>query len=168
MKEIYKKLWDVPLKKKDYEPVSLLGTEPEDKMEHFWWFQSISFPVSAQLHRYPCGNYNGNLNFIWKTETTNDDTMLKAVDAVYMMIPTFSTSDMQRDIMHRYSWEIQPSLLRNIFSFISKYSSAAETSHLHRVDDNVAVFLAVCDDPDLLYDLRKLNERPSDNSLDPF
>ena len=66
MKERCKKLWDVLLKKKDYEPVSLLDIEAEDKMECFRWVQSISFPVSIQLYRYSCGNYYGNLYFIWK------------------------------------------------------------------------------------------------------
>ena len=140
--------------------------EPEDKMEHFRWVQSISLPVSVQLYRYSCGNYYGNLNFIWKIKTTNDDMMMKAVDAVCMMIATFSTRDMRMEIRQRYSREIQPSLLRNIFSFITKYSSAAETSHLQRVDDNAAVFLAESDDPDVLYDLWKLNG--SYNSLDLF
>ena len=66
VKERYKKLWDVLLKKKDYEPVSLLDIEPEDKMECFRWVQSISLSVSVQLYRYSCGNYYGNLNFIRK------------------------------------------------------------------------------------------------------
>ena len=72
------------------------------------------------------------------------------------------------EIIQGYSREIQPSLLRNIFSFITKDSSTAAASHLKRVDNNVTVFLVESDDPDLLYDLRKLNRRPIDNSLDPF
>ena len=70
--------------------------------------------------------------------------MMKAVDAVHVMIPTFSTRAMMMEIMHRYSKKIQPSLQRNTFSFITKHSSAAETSNLQMVDDNVAVFLAEC------------------------
>ena len=85
-----------------------------------------------------------------------------------MMIPTFSTRSIRMEIMQRYSREIQPSLLRNIFSFITKDSSAAEVSHLQRVDNNVAALLAESDDSDLLNDLRKLNGQPRDNSLDPF
>ena len=68
VKQKYRKLWDVLLQKKDYEPVSLLDIEPEDSMECYRWVQSISLPVSVQLYRYSCGNYYGNLNFIWKVE----------------------------------------------------------------------------------------------------
>ena len=49
VKERYKRLCDVLLKKKEYEPVCLLDIEPENKMEHFRWVQSISLPVSVQL-----------------------------------------------------------------------------------------------------------------------
>ena len=144
----------------------LLGTKPEDKMECFRWVQGISLPVSVQLYKYSCGDYYGNLNSIWEIEATNDDMMMKAVDAVHMMIPTFSTRTMRMEIMQRYSTEIQPSLIKNIFSFITKDSSVAETSQT--VDDNITAYHAKFDDPDLLYDLRNLNGRSSGNILDPF
>ena len=137
-------------------------------MECYRWVQSISLPVSVQLYRYSCGNYYGNLNFIWKVETTDDDMVMKAVDSVCLMIPTFSTRAMRMEIIQRYSREIKPALLRNIYSFITQDSSAAETQHIEKVDKNVAIFLAESDDPDLFYDLRKLNRRPNYQSLDPF
>lgn len=168
VKQKYRKLWDVLLQKKDYEPISLLDIKPEDSMECYRWVQSISLPVSVQLYRYSCGNYYGNLNFIWKVETTDDDMVMKAVDSVCLMIPTFSTRAMRMEIIQRYSREIKPALLRNIYSFITQDSSAAETQHIEKVDKNVAIFLAESDDPDLFYDLRKLNGRPNDQSLDPF
>ena len=61
--------------------------------------------------------------------------------------------------MERYSREIKPALLRNIYSFITQDSAAPETQHTAKVDKNVAIFLAESDEPDLLYDLRKLNGR---------
>ena len=39
---------------------------------------------------------------------------------------------------------------------------------MQRVDDNVAAFLAESDDPDLFYDMRRLNGRPNDESLNTF
>ena len=75
---------------------------------------------------------------------------------------------MRKEIIQRYSREVQPALLRNIFSFITHDSSAAETAHLEKVDESVAVFLAESDDPDLFYDMRELNGRPTDESLNPF
>ena len=75
---------------------------------------------------------------------------------------------MRKDIIQSYSREVQSALLRNIFSFITHDSSAAETAHLEKADESVAVFLAESDDPDLFYDIRKSNGRPTDGSLNPF
>ena len=83
--------------------------------------------------------------------------MIKAVDSVRQMFSTFSTRAMRKEIIQRYSREVQPALLRNIFSFVTHDSSAAETAHLEKVDESVAVFLTESDDPDLFYDMRKLN-----------
>ena len=168
MTERFQKLWDVLCKKNDYEPLCLLDIEPQDSLEWFRWLQNISLPVAVQLYRYSCGNYYGNLNFIWKVETIDGDNMIKAVDSVRQILPTFSTRAMRKEIIQRYSREVQPALLRNIFSFITNDSSAAETALLEKVDESVAVFLAESDDPDLFYDMRKLNGRPMDESLNPF
>ena len=168
VKDKYKKLWDVLLQKEDYEPCSLLDIEPADPTDRFRYLQHILLPVSVQLYRYSCGNYYGYLNFIWKVETTDDDKVIKAVDSVRQLIPTFSTRAMRMELMQRYSRQIKPALLRNIYSFITQDSSAAETQQLQKVDDNVAVFLAESDDPDLSYDLKKLNGRPNDQTLGPF
>ena len=83
-------------KKNDYEPRCLLDIEPEDSMEQFRWLQNISLPVAVQLYRYSWGNYYGNLNFIWKVETIDDDKVIKAVDSVRQMLPTFSTRAMRK------------------------------------------------------------------------
>ena len=79
--------------------------------------------------------------------------MIKAVDSIRQMLPTFSTREVRQEIIQRYSREVQPALLRNIFSFITHDSSAAETAYLEKVDESVAVFLAESDDPDLFYDI---------------
>ena len=129
---------------------------------------SIYLCQFQQLYKYSCGNYYGNLNFIWKVDTIDDDRAIKVVDAVRQMLPTFSTRAMRKDIMQKYGREISPALLRNIYSFITQDSSAPETSHMQRVDDNVAAFLAESDDPDLFYDMRRLNGRPNDESLNTF
>lgn len=39
---------------------------------------------------------------------------------------------------------------------------------MQRVDDNVATFLGESDDPDLFYDMRRLNGRPNDESPNTF
>ena len=75
---------------------------------------------------------------------------------------------MRKEIIQRYGRKVQPALLRNTFSFITHDSSAAETAQLEKVDESVAVFLAESDAPDLLYDMRKLNSSPTDESLNPF
>ena len=168
MAERFQKLWDVLCKRNDYQPLCLLDIEPEDSMERFRWLQNNSLPVAVQLCRYCCGNYYGNLNVIWKVETIDDDKVIKAVDNVRQILLTFSTWAMRKEIILGYSREVQPALLRNIFSFISHDSSTAETAYLEKVDDTVTVFLAESDDPDLFYDMRKLNGRATDESLNPF
>ena len=167
MTEIFKKFWDVLCKKNDYEPLCLLDIEPEDSMERFRWLQNISLPVAVQLYRYSCGNYYGNLNFIWNIETIDDNKVIKAVESVRQMLP-FSARAMRKEIIQRYSREVQPALLRNIFSFIIHDSSATETAHLEKGDESVAILLAESHDPDLFYDMRKLNGRLTDESLIPF
>ena len=152
--ERFQKLWDVLCKKNDYEPLCLLDIEPEDSMERFRWLQNISLPVAVQLYRYSCGNYCGNLNFIWKVEIIDDDKVIKAEDSVWQILPTFCRRAMRKEIIQRYSREVQPALLRNIFCSITHDSSAAETAHLEKVYESVAVFLAESDDPDLFYDTR--------------
>ena len=42
--EKYKNLWDVLQDRTDYEPISLLDTEPEDKLECVRWIKNISLP----------------------------------------------------------------------------------------------------------------------------
>ena len=103
-----------------------------------------------------------------KVETIDDDKVIKAVDSVRQMLPTFSTSAMRKEIIQRYSREFKSALLRNIFYFITHDSFAAETAHLEKVDESVAVFLAESDDPDLFCGMRKFNGRPTDESLNPF
>ena len=84
--ERFQKLWDLLCEKNDYEPLCLLDIKPEDSMERFRWLQNISLPVAVQLYRYSCGNYYGNLNFIWKKEAIDDDKVIKAVDSVRQML----------------------------------------------------------------------------------
>ena len=168
VKDRYKKLWDILLQEEEYEPISLLDIEPADRFDRYRWVQNISVPVSVQLYKYSCGDYYGNLNFTWKVETIDNDMVMKAVDSVCQMIPTFSTRAMRMEIMQRHTKKVKPALLRNIYSFITQDSFAGQTEQMQKVDDNVAVFLAEYDDTDLFYDLRKMRGRPNDRSLDPF
>ena len=101
-------------------------------------------------------------------ETIDNDMVMKAVDSVCQMIPTFSTRATRMEIMQTYTKKVKPALLRNIYSFITQDSLAGQTEQMQKVDDNVAVFLAESDDTDLFYDLRKMSGRPNDQSLDPF
>ena len=163
-----------------YEPECLDDFEPSDRFIRRTWYEKflspatggLSFPIG--VYQYDGGNYVGNTFFIWRIPKEKCDrdsgSTVRVLTAIKELIPKYSTRTMRKEFIDLYhgSFGVQPAVLRHMYRFLTNDCSAADCAATAAVDDRVAKFALNSDDPDLIYDLRKLNGRPTDPRFDRF
>ena len=86
---------------------------------------------------------------------------------------TITTRAMRKELMDRYYMTgAKPALMRRYLQISYRYltndNSASESTSQSQVDERVVKYLLDADDPDLFWDLRRLNGQPRDTKFDPF
>jgi hypothetical protein len=128
----------------------------------------------VKIYSHHFGNYYGNFTFAWRipenVSDREDRGNLDAISSIRDDLDTYSTRAIRKSFIMRYARVngLKPAILRDVFRFLTNDSAAAESKNQSEVDDRVAEFLLDADDAHLFYDLRKLNGRPHDTSLNPF
>ena len=173
IKDCYKELHDALTVMDVHQFLSLLDYQPEERYVRRHWIDDMKFPYPIALYTYHQGNGMGNLMFVWKTLSKDercDGDAISVLTAIKEQIPQFSTRAMRKEFFQRYqhSTGVKPAILRDMWSYLTGDSTAAQSSAQASVDERMAKFLLNSDDPDLVYDLRCNNGRPNDPRLDPF
>ena len=157
----------------DYEALDLCDFEPTHKDDRRKWIQDLCLSCSITHFTYAYGNYLGNMNVVWKIpgkiEERKPSEDARLVNLTRENIMKFATRKMRKDFVDRYSksCKIQPSLLRNMYGFLTNFEYTPQDSKEEKIDDHIS-FLLESQDTDLIFDLRKNNGRPADPKFDPF
>ena len=126
------------------------------------------------LYTYRHGNYIGNLVFAWRipaeARERNDELTIAAVQAVSKLLPKYSTREMRRDFLMKYSKvaNAKPAVLRSMYRYLTGDESANYNAADDAVQSRLLDVLLQSDDTELVYDLRQINGRPKDPRLNPF
>lgn len=85
-------------------------------------------------------------------------------------LPQYTTRAMRKLFIYRYAMKtgIKAAILRDMYQFITGDSAAAESSNQKEVDERFAKFIIEADDPELLWDLRTNNGRPTNEKFNSF
>ena len=84
------------------------------------------------------------------------------------LLKRFSSRKMRSDFMEKYSSEVKPHILRDMYRFMTDDATAPETSSQAAIDERVMDFFASSDDPDLVMDMRANNGRLANQDFDVF
>lgn len=76
---------------------------------------------------------HGQLNFIWKLQLTQSEREslkeLQVIEYINTTIPVFSTRQIRTEFVNRYSKKgLKPGILRDMYRFLTKYNSTAEST----------------------------------------
>ena len=155
-----------------YTPIDLVDFTPKDRLDRQKWIDKFKLSVPTQMYTYYQGNYLGNIHFVWKLpeekELRSDDCVCRIVADIHKQLPKYATRAMRRTFFNRYSQcDVKPVVMRDMFHFLTDDKSASLALDQAEIDQCMAEFLAT-DDPELLFDLRKLNGNPGSTKYNIF
>lgn len=174
VKDEYKKIDDFLKNVATYKAKELIDFEPEDKTERRKWLDNLHLSFDISLFTYKYGNYLGNVNLVWKVneEDTQQSTSLEIgiVSKIRESIPRYATRQMQKDFILKYYKHSggSKSILRNMYQFLTDYEYTHENKQTAQIDLRTSKILRELDDTELIFDLRKNNEKTCDPRLEPF
>ena len=88
-----------------YEPLLLSEFEPEQRYDRCHWIDNLQLPFEFALIKRAYGGVVGNMNFLWKVESTDENhetNMAKVVLKVTEELPKFHTRQMRADFLVKY------------------------------------------------------------------
>ncbi|KAK6177156.1 hypothetical protein SNE40_015315 [Patella caerulea] len=132
----------------------------------------MQLPYPVAHYTYFHGNYLGNINFIWKLppeDERSDDKTVKTVQQISEYIPTFSTQYIRQQFLNKYvqATNSPKAVLRNLYRFLTNDCSSAETEDQEVIDKRVEEVISL-QDPELTWDLRKMNGNARNSKFDIF
>lgn len=120
--------------------------------------------LKSVLYTYSTGNNLGNLYFLWRVPEdesesellTRSQAMVRKVEAT---IPTYHTRAMRKQFMHDFELlvKLEPKVLREMYRCLTGDTAASHDSDQAAVDQRIQQIIRL-QDPDILPDLRHLNE----------
>ena len=133
----------------------------------------LELPVRSMLYRFPYGNHLGVVSFIWKIPavgSVNESKVSQLIAKLNDQHKMYASREMRKEFLQQYYTltKTSKSVLRNIYKTLLGDSSAAPSEVERAVDERMVEALLQVDDPEILYDLRKLNGRPKSNRFDAF
>ena len=157
-----------------YKAIDLINFEPQEKEARRLWLKGLALSSTVNLFVFRYGNYMGNINFIWKIPSAEEDR--KPSEAVCIVnlikddILKYATRRMRRDFIETYhkKCQIQPVILRNMFTFLTNFEHTPNSSKEGEIDERLIKFLIESDECEVIYDLRSCNGRPNDPKFEPF
>lgn len=116
------------------------------------------------MYRFMHGNNLGTLTFVWKTSEGGGEAAknAKLVTELNQKQKLYSTREMQRDFIERYSHlnrekPQSKAVLRNMYKFLTGDSSSSRSDAEKEVDKRVTMLVEEAfemDEPEVLLDLR--------------
>ena len=156
-----------------YEPACINEFAPSDRYLRRKYISQLSLSVDVYIYRMAYGGSIGTVTFVWKINQKLSDHEHRnalTLTAITKMLPKYATRDMKNTFIKKYA-EVSKTpkmVLRNIFRELTSDPSAASSSDEAEIDDRVAHFVLLADDPDVILDLRVLNGQPGSTRFDLF
>ena len=153
-----------------YEPVCIDEFVPSDRFLRRKYISQLSLSVDVYIYRMAYGGSIGTVTFVWKIDQKLSDHEQRNALTITKMLPKYATRDMKNTFIKKYA-EVSKTpimVLRNIFRELTSDASAASSSDEAEIDDRVAHFVLLADDPDVILDLRVLNGQPGSTRFDLF
>ena len=158
----YKSLHAALLHTLDFEPVLLEDHCPAHPRRKHDYKEGIVVLVKSVMYTYT-GSRN-HITFVWKIPTTLNETELLQKNVTTQQqikanLPKYHSRAMRREFIHifGYATHTKPAFLRAAYRRLTGDASAANSTEQAQVDDRIAQLLD-SEDPDLVWDLRVLNE----------
>ena len=114
-----------------YCPIFLNELAPEDRHQRKNWIAGLKLEFPAMMYRFMHGNNLGTLTFVWKTSEGGGEAAknAKLVTELNQKQKLYSTREMQRDFIERYSHlnrekPQSKAVLRNMYKFLTGDSSS--------------------------------------------
>ena len=158
----YKSLHAALLHTLDFEPVLLEDHCPAHPRRKHDYKEGIVVPVKSVMYTYT-GSRN-HITFVWKIPTTLNETELLQKNVITQQqikasLPKYHSRAMRREFIHIFGsvTHTKPAFLRAAYWRLTGDASAANSTEQAQVDDRIAQLLD-SEDPNLVWDLRVLNE----------
>ena len=158
----YRSLHAQLLHSHDYEPVLLEDHSPADPRRKHDYKEGIVVPVKSVMYTYT-GSRN-HISFIWRIPASLTETELLQKNASIQQelktkLPKYHSRAMRREFIHTFGTvtHAKPAFLTEAYRRLTGDASASDTTEQAEVDSRVAQLLET-EDPDLVCDLRVLNE----------
>ena len=136
---------------------------PTDRRGRYHYMHGLRMPFAVEVFQYEHGNNLATLSLVWRapsepSESNNNETC-KIIDWFRSDIPVYHTRAMRRQFVHRYSLltSLSPAMLTEIYQHLTSGASAMPTKVSQDLQTRLRLALD-SQDPDLVYDLRTLNE----------
>lgn len=169
----YQALDEAVIQSAPYTPIPLIDYEPIDKSARRKFMYDLKLSTKVRMYSYYHGNYLGTIHVVWKLPDDPaeycDEKTVAACRHIHKFIPMYATRAMKKEFFETYqkSAKIQPALLRSVYKFLTDDATAPETTAQSEVDERLNMFLKL-DDPDAIWDLRKLNGNFNGTKFDVF
>jgi hypothetical protein len=155
-----------------YQKIFVNDLAPKDKRKRYLFIQELEKGLSSPFFFFTYTHQSnvGNYHFIWKApkyvsvEACSSENV-QLVEEIKNEIPVFHTRMMRQefyDMYGRISPKTKPYILRSIYNSLTGDCSAARTTSEEEINQHAAETLSM-EDPDILVDLRKLNNNGKDN-----
>ncbi|XP_013398537.1 uncharacterized protein LOC106165011 [Lingula anatina] len=147
----------------DYDICLLDEFAPLDYRKRYIYISELILPMSVEVYTYKIGNNQGSLHFLWKVPARHEDrdlnTTNKLIHQIEKDIPVYHTREMRKRFRERFSLvsNAKPVLLNEMYQFLTNDSTAEECTTSKEVRQRLKFLLDV-QDPDLVVDLRSMNE----------
>ena len=161
-----------------YSPIFLNEFAPDDRHQRKNWVAVLKLEFPAMLYRFMHDNNLGTLTFVWKADDGGGEATknAKLVTELNQKQKLYSTREMQRDFIQRYSRlnnekPQSKAIMRNMYKFLTGDSSSSRSAAEKQVDERVTKLAEEAfemDEPEVLLDLRKLNGKPNSTMFDKF
>ena len=155
----YKSLHSALLHASDFQPVLLEDQCPADPRKKHYYKEGIVVPVKSVT--YTCTGSRNHITFIWKipinlTETELLQQNVSIQQQIKTNFPKYHSCAMRREFIHIFGTvtHTKPAFLRAAYHRLAGDASSTEQAE---VDSRIAQLLD-SEDPNLVWDLRYLNE----------
>ena len=124
LKDLHMNLEQLP----ELEYVSIEQFSPTNSKERYQYLQALKssgFPFPSALLTYAHGNNVGNLNFIWRVQSTSEESYSdcqSVIEKVKKNIPTYHTRAMRKELFTlfgRLTSSVKPAVIRHIYRSIT-------------------------------------------------
>ncbi|KAI8516352.1 hypothetical protein Bbelb_049330 [Branchiostoma belcheri] len=148
----------------EYKVCFLNDFAPTDYRKRYTYISELQLPMSIELYTYKTGNNLGSLHFIWKVPPSKESRDLnqsnRLMHEVEKNVPVYHTREMHKKFSDRFTLvtSATPVVLREMYQYLTNDATVEECPLSKDIRQRLKMLLD-SEDPDLIVDMRSLNER---------